>query len=76
MQFDKGQLRPLVVVPRDADWLPRVVVLLPARELAGVVLPPRVAGVAVVLPLRVAVVVPRCVVLEVRVAGVETFLSS
>ena len=44
--------------------------------LAGVVLLPRVAGVAVVLPLRVAVVVPRCVVLEVRVAGVETFLSS
>ena len=40
------------------------------------VLPPRVAGVAVVLPLRVAVVVPRCVVLEERVAGVETFLSS
>lgn len=63
-------------MPRDADWLPRVVVLLPARELAGVELPPRVAGVAVVLPLRVAVVVPRCVVLEVRVAGVETFLSS
>lgn len=69
-------MRPMVVVPRDADWLPRVVVLLPARELAGAELPLRVAGVAVVLPLRVAVVVPRCVVLEERVVGVETFLSS